>query len=134
MCVVNQWYINLCLSEDEKVGCLCGTRLPLTQARWADCRWHDLISGNKLREVSIKFWVWGFELRLHIVIVIFIVGQVLLRDPTDENVIPVVEELHRRLPPVNVIRQGQVNIKEYPGGQNDMEASVEDGIWYWLVV
>ncbi|KAG6732729.1 hypothetical protein I3842_01G192300 [Carya illinoinensis] len=52
--------------------------------------------------------------------------EVLLRDPTDENVIPVVEELHRRLPPVNVIRQGQVNIKEYPGGQNDMEASVED--------
>ncbi|XP_040989950.1 magnesium transporter MRS2-I-like isoform X1 [Juglans microcarpa x Juglans regia] len=52
--------------------------------------------------------------------------EVLLRDPTDEYVIPVVEELHRRLPPVNVIRQGQVNIKEYPGGQNDMEASEED--------
>ncbi|KAF5452733.1 hypothetical protein F2P56_027701 [Juglans regia] len=52
--------------------------------------------------------------------------EVLLRDPTDENVVPVVEELQRRLPPVNAIRQGQPNGKEYPGGQNDVEASEED--------
>jgi magnesium transporter len=54
----------------------------------------------------------------------------LLRDPTDDYVIPVVEELKRRLPPVNAIRQGQGNEKEYPGGQNDVEAGEEDGMRY----
>lgn len=71
-----------------------------------------------------------FELLLHIVIVIFVVGQVLLRDPMEQNVIPVVEELQRRLPPVNAIRRGQGNEKEYPGGQNDVEAGEEDGMRY----
>ncbi|XP_059430363.1 magnesium transporter MRS2-I-like [Corylus avellana] len=52
--------------------------------------------------------------------------EVLLRDPTDQNVIPVVEELQRRLPPVNAICQGQGNEKEYPSGQNDVEAGEED--------
>lgn len=51
----------------------------------------------------------------------------LLRDPQDENVIPVVEELQRRLPPSNVARQGQGDVKELPGGQNDIEAVEEDG-------
>jgi magnesium transporter len=51
--------------------------------------------------------------------------EVLLRDPSDENVIPVVEELQRRLPPVNAIRQGQGD-GMYPGGQNDIDAE-EDG-------
>jgi magnesium transporter len=40
----------------------------------------------------------------------------LLRDPTDEHVVPVVEELQRRLP------------KEYLGGQQDAEAAEEDGM------
>ncbi|WJX18942.1 Magnesium transporter MRS2-I [Trifolium repens] len=40
--------------------------------------------------------------------------EVLLRDPTDEHVVPVVEELQRRLP------------KEYLGGQQDAEAAEED--------
>ncbi|KAJ8764590.1 hypothetical protein K2173_006462 [Erythroxylum novogranatense] len=52
--------------------------------------------------------------------------EVLLRDPLDENVIPVVEELQRRLPPVNALRQGQGDGKEYPGGQNDAEAGEDD--------
>uniref|UniRef100_A0A2P2JN62 Magnesium transporter n=1 Tax=Rhizophora mucronata TaxID=61149 RepID=A0A2P2JN62_RHIMU len=52
--------------------------------------------------------------------------EVLLRDPMDENVIPVVEELQRRLPPVNANRQGHGDGKEYPGGQNDVEAGEED--------
>ncbi|XP_050216522.1 magnesium transporter MRS2-I-like [Mercurialis annua] len=43
--------------------------------------------------------------------------EVLLRDPLDENVIPVVEELQRRLPPSNLILPGQ--------HQND-EAGEED--------
>ncbi|XP_062168373.1 magnesium transporter MRS2-I-like [Alnus glutinosa] len=54
--------------------------------------------------------------------------EVLLRDPMDENVIPVVEELQRRLPPVNAICQGQSEGREYPGGQNDVEAGEEDDV------
>ncbi|XP_034686549.1 magnesium transporter MRS2-I-like isoform X2 [Vitis riparia] len=50
--------------------------------------------------------------------------EVLLRDPSDENVIPVVEELHRRLPPVNAFRQGQGDGKDY--GHHDVEAGEED--------
>ncbi|KAL5988950.1 hypothetical protein ACLOJK_027052 [Asimina triloba] len=41
--------------------------------------------------------------------------EVFLRDPTDENVIPIVEELRRRLPPENAMLQ-----------QNDAEAAEED--------
>lgn len=51
--------------------------------------------------------------------------EVLLRDPSDENVIPVVEELQRRLPPVNAIRQGQGD-GMYPGGQNDIDAEEDE--------
>ncbi|KAK8471125.1 hypothetical protein PHAVU_003G138304 [Phaseolus vulgaris] len=47
--------------------------------------------------------------------------EVLLRDPTDENVIPVVEELHRRLPRLSAgLQQHDL------GGQNDAEAADED--------
>ncbi|KAK4586222.1 hypothetical protein RGQ29_023421 [Quercus rubra] len=52
--------------------------------------------------------------------------EVLLRDPSDENVIPVVEELQRRLPPANAIPQGLGDGKEYPAGQNDIDAGEED--------
>ncbi|GAV69597.1 CorA domain-containing protein [Cephalotus follicularis] len=52
--------------------------------------------------------------------------EVLLRDPLDENVIPVVEELQRRLPPVNAVCQCQGDGKEYQGGQNDVEVGDED--------
>lgn len=38
--------------------------------------------------------------------------KVLLRDPLDDNVIPIVEELQRRLPPVNAVCEGQVSITE----------------------
>ncbi|XP_022739513.1 magnesium transporter MRS2-2-like isoform X2 [Durio zibethinus] len=48
--------------------------------------------------------------------------EVLLRDPSDEYVVPVVQELQRRLPPVNAIHQGQ----DYKGGQNDVEAGDEE--------
>lgn len=50
----------------------------------------------------------------------------LLRDPSDENVIPVIEELQRRLPPANGFRQGQGEGKDY--GQPDVEAVEEDGM------
>lgn len=52
----------------------------------------------------------------------------LLRDPSDENVIPVVEELQRRLPPVNAFRQGQGDGKDY--GHHDVEAGEEDGMFH----
>ncbi|KAJ7954791.1 Magnesium transporter MRS2-like protein [Quillaja saponaria] len=52
--------------------------------------------------------------------------EVLLRDPTDGNVIPVVKELQRRLPPVNAIHPDQGEGKDYPNGQNDVEAAEED--------
>nr|XP_004495386.1 magnesium transporter MRS2-2-like isoform X2 [Cicer arietinum]XP_004495387.1 magnesium transporter MRS2-2-like isoform X2 [Cicer arietinum]XP_004495388.1 magnesium transporter MRS2-2-like isoform X2 [Cicer arietinum]XP_027189738.1 magnesium transporter MRS2-2-like isoform X2 [Cicer arietinum]XP_027189739.1 magnesium transporter MRS2-2-like isoform X3 [Cicer arietinum] len=52
--------------------------------------------------------------------------EVLLRDPTDENVVPVVEELRRRLPKLSDIHQQQGDGKEYIGGQHDAEAADED--------
>ncbi|XP_058212047.1 magnesium transporter MRS2-I-like [Rhododendron vialii] len=51
--------------------------------------------------------------------------EVLLRDPLDDNVIPVVEELRRRLPLSNAIREGQADGKEM-GGQHDIDAGEED--------
>ncbi|XP_039015398.1 magnesium transporter MRS2-2-like [Hibiscus syriacus] len=48
--------------------------------------------------------------------------EVLLRDPSDENVVPVVQELQRRLPRANVIRQGQ----DYTNGQNDVEGDEDE--------
>ncbi|XP_059632420.1 magnesium transporter MRS2-I-like [Cornus florida] len=51
--------------------------------------------------------------------------EVLLRDPLDDNVIPVVEELRRRLPPANSMRDGQGDGKELVG-QHDPEAGEED--------
>ncbi|RZC54589.1 hypothetical protein C5167_013435 [Papaver somniferum] len=52
--------------------------------------------------------------------------EVLLRDPTDDNVIPIVEELKRRLPPANAFRQGPGDGNEQFNGQNDVEAGEED--------
>lgn len=52
--------------------------------------------------------------------------EVLLRDPMDDNVIPIVEELRRRLPPSNLISQGQGDMKEPQNGHNDVEAGDED--------
>ncbi|XP_061992591.1 magnesium transporter MRS2-I-like [Rosa rugosa] len=47
--------------------------------------------------------------------------EVLLRDPLDENVIPVVEELQRRLPPVNSNRENQTDGSEFPVDAADAE-------------
>lgn len=51
--------------------------------------------------------------------------EVLLRDPLDDNVIPVVEELRRRLPLLNNTREDHGEGKEL-GGHNDGEAGEED--------
>ncbi|XP_015940624.1 magnesium transporter MRS2-I [Arachis duranensis] len=52
--------------------------------------------------------------------------EVLLRDPTDDNVVPVVEELQRRLPQVGSGHQQEADGKEYNVGQLDMEGAEED--------
>uniref|UniRef100_A0A6V7QRR6 Magnesium transporter n=1 Tax=Ananas comosus var. bracteatus TaxID=296719 RepID=A0A6V7QRR6_ANACO len=52
--------------------------------------------------------------------------EVLLRDPTDENVVPIMEELRRRLPPASILQQGQGEGKENLTSQNDAEAGEED--------
>ncbi|KAL6978598.1 Magnesium transporter MRS2-I [Sarracenia purpurea var. burkii] len=48
--------------------------------------------------------------------------EVLLRDPLDDNVIPIVEELQRRLPPLNAICQGQGEDEEHQGPRDDDES------------
>ncbi|KAK4265585.1 hypothetical protein QN277_026616 [Acacia crassicarpa] len=52
--------------------------------------------------------------------------EVLLRDPTDENVVPVVEELQRRLPNASANNLQRGDRKEDFVGQYDMEAAEED--------
>ncbi|XP_062147562.1 magnesium transporter MRS2-I-like isoform X1 [Alnus glutinosa] len=47
--------------------------------------------------------------------------EVLLRDPFDDNVIPLVEELQRRLPLANAICQGQAEEEEHPGVESGEE-------------
>ncbi|XP_010932874.1 magnesium transporter MRS2-I [Elaeis guineensis] len=51
--------------------------------------------------------------------------EVLLRDPMEENVIPIVEELRRRLPPANVY-QAQGDGKENLNGQHDDDAEEDE--------
>ncbi|XAR54699.1 hypothetical protein NMG60_11029951, partial [Bertholletia excelsa] len=51
--------------------------------------------------------------------------EVLLRDLSDENLAPVVEELKRRLPPANAIREGQAEGKEICV-QHDIDSDEED--------
>ncbi|KAG5567492.1 hypothetical protein RHGRI_002890 [Rhododendron griersonianum] len=52
--------------------------------------------------------------------------EVLLRDPLDDNVIPIVEELQRRLPPVNAICEGQVEDEENHGAKDDVESGEQE--------
>ncbi|OMO78393.1 Mg2+ transporter protein, CorA-like/Zinc transport protein ZntB [Corchorus capsularis] len=52
--------------------------------------------------------------------------EVLLRDPLDDNVIPIVAELKRRLPQYNLTSQGQGEEEENPGLRNDMDTGEEN--------
>lgn len=54
--------------------------------------------------------------------------QVLLRDPHDDNVVPVVEDLRRRLRPVNGNREVNGDGKEM-SLQNDVDTGEEDGTY-----
>ncbi|CAM8881627.1 unnamed protein product [Rhodiola kirilowii] len=51
--------------------------------------------------------------------------EVLMRDPQDQFVIPVIEELRRRLPVEQVSSKGQGEDDEQQGGQNDAETDEE---------
>lgn len=53
----------------------------------------------------------------------------LLRDPSDDNIAPVVEELRRRLKPVNDNREDNEDDKDL-AVQPDAEMGEEDGIFY----
>ncbi|XP_017977582.1 PREDICTED: magnesium transporter MRS2-2 isoform X2 [Theobroma cacao] len=52
--------------------------------------------------------------------------EVLLRDPFDDNVIPIVAELKRRLPQDNLTCQGQGEEEEHLGLRNDMDIGEEN--------
>ncbi|XVF32454.1 hypothetical protein REPUB_Repub17cG0084300 [Reevesia pubescens] len=52
--------------------------------------------------------------------------EVLLRDPLDDNVIPMVAELKRRLPQDNHACQCPVEEEEHPGACNDMDTGEEN--------
>ncbi|CAN6859738.1 hypothetical protein HID58_049831 [Brassica napus] len=52
--------------------------------------------------------------------------EVLLRDPSHENVIPIVKELERRLPVGNQAHHGQGDGKESSAAHNDADAGEED--------
>ncbi|KAK1399129.1 Magnesium transporter [Heracleum sosnowskyi] len=52
--------------------------------------------------------------------------EVMLQDPLDDNVVPIVKELQRRLPMVNPISQGQGEDEDNLGPQNDTETSAEN--------
>lgn len=51
----------------------------------------------------------------------------MLRDPFDDNVVPIIEELRRRLPLGNAVYQGQGEEEEHPGVQHDVESGEENG-------
>ena len=56
--------------------------------------------------------------------------QVLLRDPTDDDVVPIVEELRRRLPKVSAAEQGQ---GEEEACAQDGEGGEENGaLWKYF--
>lgn len=57
----------------------------------------------------------------------------LLRDPYEDNVIPIVEELRRRLPTSNTFKQEHGEGKENLSGQHDVEGAEEDGEWFLLL-
>ncbi|KAK8630662.1 hypothetical protein V6N13_079444 [Hibiscus sabdariffa] len=52
--------------------------------------------------------------------------EILLRDPYDENVIPLVGELKRRLPQDNLTCQGQGGEEEQPGEHNNIDTEEEN--------
>lgn len=59
----------------------------------------------------------------------------LLRDPLDDNVIPIVEELQRRLALASASFKGQGEEEEQPtGARDDAETGEENGSWDGIMV
>ena len=52
----------------------------------------------------------------------------MLQDPLDDNVVPIVQELRRRLPLGNLISKGQGEDKVNWEALNDSETSEDNGI------
>ncbi|XP_074366555.1 magnesium transporter MRS2-I-like [Apium graveolens] len=52
--------------------------------------------------------------------------EVMLQDPLDDNVVPIVEELQKRLPSANLNSQVQGDDEENLGPQNDLDTSEEN--------
>lgn len=51
----------------------------------------------------------------------------MLQDPLDDNVVPIVQELQRRLPLVNSNSEGQREDGENLGPQSDLETNEDNG-------
>lgn len=59
----------------------------------------------------------------------------LLRDPLDDNVVPIVEELQRRLVLTRAIIRGQGEEEEQPAGpRDDAETGEENGNWNGILI
>lgn len=52
----------------------------------------------------------------------------MLQDPLDDNVVPIVEELQRRLASAKPLAQAQAEDEENLGAQNDVENNDENGM------
>ncbi|KAL6217475.1 hypothetical protein ACLB2K_010692 [Fragaria x ananassa] len=85
---------------------------------WPDARkWDtDLKKKSAVGKECIR--LMGILVRYH-------EGHVLLRDPFDDNVLPIVEELQRRLPPASANFNG-LGEEEDSGLQKDVETSEDD--------
>lgn len=57
----------------------------------------------------------------------------MLQDPLDDNVVPIVQELQRRLPLVNFNSEGQGEDGENLGPQSDLETNENNGITMTLL-
>lgn len=59
----------------------------------------------------------------------------LLRDPLDDNVVPIVEELQRRLVLTRASFRGQGEEEEQPAGaRDDAETGEENGNWNGILI
>lgn len=69
---------------------------------------------ESIEEICSVYIYWCLLLQLPTLL-----EQMLLRDPLDDNVIPIVKELQRRLAQVNEVRQLHGEDEERPEVQND---------------
>lgn len=90
---------------------------------------HDFVKLHLIKCIVIFAWHYLGLILLGLVISFYLgADQVLLRDPSDDNVVPVVEVLRRRL------RMANLNHEHHKNGNSavpdDVETAEEDGISY----